>query len=510
MIAPANRRIGDLGHARLIVALTLGLIVLSIPIGCGTGPESMPSEEVHEHEGIAVTLWTDKSELFFEYPPMVAGAENGSWAIHLTRMSDFSPITEGTLTLEFRASDGSNYTITADAPARPGIYTPAPQPPKPGIYEVTALAAGPQLEDRIPVGPIEVYADESAIPHDETADAGGISFLKEQQWPIDFAVERAAMREIPVSIEVTGLVVPAAGRVAEVAAPVSGLAEAQPNLSAPAPGDRVAKGQALLVLSPTSQDDSFARLKADAARLRREVERLTRLFEAEAVPEKRLIEARSELDVAEAAVDAIDPTGDGGFDLSLRAPISGMVQERHFTPGQRVEVGETLYRIVDPRVVWIQLNVPAVNAGEASGAGMASFSVEGNDRRYRAGRLVSVGAVIDPQTRTLPVIVAADNGDGSLKIGQFATALLAVGGKRQGIAIPNAAIQREDGQSVAYVQVGGESFARRVLTLGPSDGTHTLVESGIAQGDFVVTLGAYQVYLASLSTSDIAAEGHAH
>ena len=62
---------------------------------------------------------------------------------------------------------------------------------------------------------------------------------------------------------------------------------------------------------------------------------------------------------------------------------------------------------------------------------------------------------------------------------------------------------------MAYVQTEGESFERRLLVLGATDGNYTLVERGVEAGEYVVTKGAYQVYLASLNTSEIG-EGHAH
>jgi cobalt-zinc-cadmium efflux system membrane fusion protein len=60
------------------------------------------------------------------------------------------------------------------------------------------------------------------------------------------------------------------------------------------------------------------------------------------------------------------------------------------------------------------------------------------------------------------------------------------------------------------VQTGGESFERRPLQLGSTDGEHTLVERGVQAGEHVVTAGAYQVYLASLGSSETAGHGHTH
>ncbi|NNE71137.1 MAG: hypothetical protein HKN29_12345, partial [Rhodothermales bacterium] len=84
-------------------------LVSLILVGCAPTLPPM-AVEAHVHPGTAVTLWTDQSELFFEYPPMVAGQPSEPWAIHVTRLSDFSPITEGPLTLAFQAEDGRVYT----------------------------------------------------------------------------------------------------------------------------------------------------------------------------------------------------------------------------------------------------------------------------------------------------------------------------------------------------------------------------------------------------------------
>jgi hypothetical protein len=101
-------------------------------------------------------------------------------------------------------------------------------------------------------------------------------------------------------------------------------------------------------------------------------------------------------------------------------------------------------------------------------------------------------------------------GQGSLfTFGQLAQAAVPIGGTIEGVVILNSAIVDDNGTPVAYVQAGGETFERRVLTLGATDGTRTHIAAGIRPGDMVVTTGAYQVRLAAASGSDFAG-GHAH
>ena len=61
------------------------------------------------------------------------------------------------------------------------------------------------------------------------------------------------------------------------------------------------------------------------------------------------------------------------------------------------------------------------------------------------------------------------------------------------MAIPDAAIVEESGQPVAFVQVSGETFQKRELTLGIRAGNWVQVLSGVAEGERVVTKGATEI-----------------
>jgi cobalt-zinc-cadmium efflux system membrane fusion protein len=83
--------------------------------------------------------------------------------------------------------------------------------------------------------------------------------------------------------------------------------------------------------------------------------------------------------------------------------------------------------------------------------------------------------------------------------------------KRQqdALAIPDSALVEEGGWFVAYVQLSGETFAKRELRLGIRDGDWVQVLSGLSERERVVTQGAYAIRL-STATGAIPAHGHAH
>ena len=76
-------------------------------------------------------------------------------------------------------------------------------------------------------------------------------------------------------------------------------------------------------------------------------------------------------------------------------------------------------------------------------------------------------------------------------------------------AVPKAAVLTEAGRPYVFVQIGGESFARRFIEIATRDGDLVGIRSGVKPGERVVTRGAYDVQLAS-AAGGLPAEGHVH
>jgi len=488
--------------------LALGLL-LAILSACKSDDE--PSTAA-EPAGGAITIWTDSTELFMEHPALIVGAPD-KFAVHLTDITDFTPLRSGRITLRFRPrAGGEPVVVVQDTPRAPGIYGPAPEFTRAGIYDLTLIVQSPQARDSITVPGLQVYARAEQAPKEEAGEEGGIPFLKEQQWKtVGFRTEFAKRGNVLESFEVSGQIIPAAGRVADVAAPIGGLIDASSIARSPAPGQQVRRGQVIALVAPSLGEGgaSFAEARASLREAQDEYDRARRLLAVEAVPERRVHEAQIRL---QAARESLAGLGGGALTsgkVAIRAPISGVITARSITPGSRVDAGALLFTIVDPALVWLRANVPAAQAPSIGQSSVGTFQPEGSPRVYRAQRMVSTGSVIDSLSRTVPVIYEIANGDGSIRVGANARVMVGTGKTVAGVTVPKSAILDENGRPVAYVQPDGESFEKRELTLGGSEGEHVLVLSGIREGERVVTGAPYQVKLASLSTS-VPAHGHEH
>ncbi len=136
------------------------------------------------------TLYTDKTELFVEFKPLIVGQES-RFAAHFTALGDlFKAIGEGSVTLSLVGASGEKQSITADKPEVPGIFRLRMTPEKVGIYNLVFDIKTPAYTDKITIEKVEVFADEkTAIGKQEPAKGGGsdITYLKAQAWKVEFA-----------------------------------------------------------------------------------------------------------------------------------------------------------------------------------------------------------------------------------------------------------------------------------------------------------------------------------
>ncbi len=125
------------------------------------------------------------------------------------------------------------------------------------------------------------------------------------------------------------------------------------------------------------------------------------------------------------------------------------------------------------------------------------------------GRATTLGNVLDPGTRTLPIVFAFDNKTLRLPLGQSVFLRLLMEETVPKPVVPISAVIDDAGRPIVFVHTSGESFERRPVTLGARQGDTVQVLDGIKPGERIVSRGAHLIRLASLSTQ-VPAHGHVH
>lgn len=487
-------------------------------------PTVAPKPEVHTE---SATNWTRKTELFMEHPPLVAG-QTSRFAIHLTRLDNFKAVANGRVEVQLLKDGSPPETFSTDSPSRPGIFGVNVKPTSAASYKLLVRLTSGDLGDVHEFNGVVVSATAGGAPPDEGPELPDlVPFLKEQQWTLDFATAVVESRDLRTSIRVPAEVTPRSGGEAEVTVPFSGQLVVS---RLPVVGEKVTQGQVLASLLPPTNapsDLSSLELAKNESSLalqlaRKDRERAERLVNSGAAPAKRLDEARTVEATAEARLKAADsrlaqfdasrsaePNASGSKLFALRAPISGVIQRATAAPGANVKAGDTLFQIVDVDRVYVSAIVPESELPLMRELSGAELEVPGNAQPRRLTRLISVGRVVDPQTRSFPVIYEVDNLDRGIAINQTIHIRLLAKGSGSGVVLPESAIVDDGGRPIVFVQLSGESFQRRAVRLGVREGGYVQALEGVKSADRVVSQGAHLIRLSAMS-GQAPAHGHVH
>lgn len=507
------------GHRRFAALLCAALMWS----GCrnSSPPETATDEEPPAH---AVTIWSDTTELFMEFPPLVAGTE-ARFAIHLTDLATFAPLRDGKVVVRFEGDTIHRFEV--DGPSTPGIFGVTVTVPAARRYQLAVEVHSSRINDELRAGPVTVYgASEAAVAAMAADEEGATSFLKEQQWTLDFATMRVDAKSQREVLSVPATIEARAGGTAEVRSPTAGRVTAA---GARAIGTAVSRGATLAQI--IARNDrlgeapvlklELAQAEAELRRAQQDLARVERLATAGAVPQRRLAEARTGHETAAARVEIareqlqhleLSRTGQGTGDPServlIRAPISGVLAEAAVTEGATVEEGALLYRIVAVDRLNVAGAVPEQHVARVQNVRAAEVVVPGLPSALRSARLISIGRVVDPVRRSVPITFEISSPPAGVAVGQGVTLRLITAATGDEVAVPANAVVDDGGQTIVFIQTGGESFERRPVRVGGSrEGGLVQITEGLEGGERIVTRGAHLVRLAALSPQT---PGHGH
>jgi membrane fusion protein, heavy metal efflux system len=305
-------------------------------------------------------------------------------------------------------------------------------------------------------------------------------------------VEPVAVRESAAVLRAPARVAFRDGAVAKLGAPLAGRVERVHVRT----GDRVQSGDPLVTLDCPDAASSRAALstaRAAQSAARAGVERQNRMLEQGVGTERERLEAERSLAEAEAelarAQAAVRFVGNGqGTTVVIRSPIAGTVVSRNATVGAAVESGgEPLVEVGDPSELWVVADVferdlHIIRDGMRAQVELPSV------REPLAGRVASIGAVVEGSARTAPVRISLEQKDEGLRPGMFGRARIE--SADQALALPTAAVLIKGEHTVVYVQTAPGTFTRRTVVVGHPVEGKVLVRSGISAGDLVVVRGA--------------------
>ncbi|MGW8316254.1 MAG: efflux RND transporter periplasmic adaptor subunit [Bacteroidales bacterium] len=484
------------------------IMVVALVSGCDSGSSPKAESESHESEEQQVTLFTKDSEVFIAYDPLSEGISS-TFLVHVTLLDTYQPCMEGTVTLQLGGT-----SATASEPEEPGIYHLTLVPEREGELDLTCTLESGGKKTVVEQS-VEVHGkgEELEEVHDEGSQ-GEVTFTKEQAWRGDFMVREMFPEPFSSVLKASGELLTIPGEKKNIASPGSGMIHFPDRRLVQ--GSRVDKGKLLFTITAgTLEGDNFElRYQEYKNRLnnsRTEYRRHRQLYEQQVIPERQYLESRTTYISDSIRFYNLAGKADSGG-LQVAAPAGGYVHHLDVSEGQYVETGQLLATLSSDRELLLRADVPQQHYQLLKEIVTARFQPAFTERIYSIdelhGSLMARGSSVAENDHYIPLYFQVDN-DGTLLEGAFAECYLITAPRKESLAVPETAILEEQGNHYVYVQVTGESFTKRPVTLGDSDGYRTEVLGGLERGERVVTRGAMLLKSASMVTVE-AGHDHSH
>ena len=468
-----------------------------------------------ELEALSFTERTSLLELFVEFTPLIVGTES-RFAAHFSNMQTFKAIEEGEAKVRLIQNGKTILENSVNGPSSPGIFRPSIRPKKAGVYDLEFALESSRFSDKITLSGIEVYPSEAEAiadtPHSDEGDE--ISYLKEQAWKTEFAIAEMRRHNINEVIKTSGEIQAVKGKEKIVSANSAGIIFYKN--SGLREGREVRKGEVLFTISSKGLMKSNLEEKYQIAKARQETakanfERAEDLLAQQIIGQKEYENRKMEYAVAEAEWQTLSNSNQGNGQV-VKAPMSGIIKNLMVSDGEFAREGTALLEITNTRRLILSADIAQDYHPMLSQIVSANFRTpyqkEVQSLEDYNGKLVSVGKVLEEDQHFLSVLFELDNVN-NLVPGSFVELFLLTKPVENQLLVPKSALMQDYNVNYVYVQTAGESFQKREVQLGINDGKNVQILSGVSEGEWVVTKGAYQIKMASMS-STIPAHGHAH
>jgi cobalt-zinc-cadmium efflux system membrane fusion protein len=321
-------------------------------------------------------------------------------------------------------------------------------------------------------------------------------------------IAKADKAEISEAVNVPGRIEVQQNRLAKIGSPVTGrVSDIQVSL-----GQIVKSGQILAKVNSVELTQTqliFIKAKQQIGLKTKAVVRAKLLFEADVISKAEMQRIEAELDSVTAEFDATEDqleilgmtkaaiqklsnssTVNSYSDVTSR--IAGIVISKHVNIGQVVQPADELFSVADLNHLWAVAEVPEQQAAFIQKDQEVVIDIPALDDKRVKGKIIYVGDIVNPETRTVLIRTEIDNSNQMLKPDMLITVTVQ-SKKVSKLAVSLAAVVRENDRSYVFAQTGPNKFRLREIEVGSRDGNMISILSGITIGETIVVDGAFHL-----------------
>ncbi|MDP1737851.1 MAG: efflux RND transporter periplasmic adaptor subunit [Caulobacter sp.] len=257
-------------------------------------------------------------------------------------------------------------------------------------------------------------------------------------------------------------------------------------------GQQVSKGQVLVELKSGEEDAGLIEAQARLAQAERDYNRWKSLADQGIAPKATAEQFRSALETARAGVEAARARK---LDRVIRAPFAGVVGLTDVAPGALISPGAPIVTLDDLSLVRIDFDVPDRYLPVLFEGSLISARPDAWPNETYQGRIARLDSRIDAATRAITARAEFPNPGGRIKPGMLMRISVSHGA-REGLAVPEAAVQFEGDQAFVFVitpRGDGFSARKQAVQTGVTEGGFVEITVGLRAGDRVVADGLNRI-----------------
>ena len=271
-------------------------------------------------------------------------------------------------------------------------------------------------------------------------------------------------------------------------------------------GDFVKKGDLLFTLDARPFQSSLAQAQANLARDKAQEElnqvqatRYQKLYAAGVAPREQYDQMRANADAQQALVHA-DEAAVESAKLQLQyctiySPVDGRTGALQVYPGNLVKENDVPVLVVINEIspIFVDFAVPEQYLGVVkkymTGGRLQIQATPYGETTAETGYLTFVDNNVDNTTGTIKLKGTFPNPDHRLWPGQFSTVSLRLAEEEKAIVVPSQAVQTGASGDFIFVVKSDDTAESRPVKVARQIGGESVISSGIAPGDTVVTDG---------------------
>lgn len=180
-----------------------------------------------------------------------------------------------------------------------------------------------------------------------------------------------------------------------------------------------------------------------------------------------------------------------GQPMTVHSPVRGKVLKDDLVIGEYLhEDADAKVIVADLDKVWLKANISEKDVPMVSNIQQVDIRTVANNDSVIHGKIIYLGGMLDPETRTLQTVIECDNRNGILIPNMYADLIL-YQSVRDYIIIPKEAVlQRENGRYVLR-KVGERLYYRTLVNVHSTADGRLIVTDGLHVGDEIITQGAF-------------------